>query len=85
MSFWISTDLDGTLLDHHDYSFQAAEEAVLKCKKLGIPIILNTSKTLAETRKIQNNIGIAGPLIVENGSALVYSEWSSSEIGRAHV
>lgn len=77
MSFWISTDLDGTLLDHHDYSFKAAEEALLECKKLGIPIILNTSKTLAETRKIQSAVRITGPLIIENGSALVYSERQS--------
>ncbi len=79
MSFWISTDLDGTLLDHHDYSFKAAEEALLECKTLGIPIILNTSKTLAETRKIQSDVGITGPLIVENGSALIYSESPSTQ------
>ena len=79
MSFWISTDLDGTLLDHHDYSFDAAEGALLECKKRAIPIILNTSKTLAESRKIQNKVGITGPLIVENGSALIYSEPRSTQ------
>ena len=72
MRFWISTDLDGTLLDHHNYSFEAASEALKLCHVLGVPIILNTSKTFAETQHIQTELGIRGPVAVENGSALIY-------------
>ena len=73
MHFWISTDLDGTLLDHHDYSFESANEALKLCRDQGVPIILNTSKTFAETKQIQTRLAINGPVIVENGSALIYS------------
>lgn len=70
-SFIISTDLDGTLLDHHDYSFQAALPALEQCKAQGLPIILNTSKTLSEALVLQEKLGLDAPLIVENGSAVV--------------
>lgn len=66
----VSTDLDGTLLDHFDYSWQAARPAVEKLASLKIPIILNTSKTYAEVRALQKELGLSGPFIVENGSAL---------------
>lgn len=72
MSYWVSTDLDGTLLDHSTYSFEGAKEGIALCQKNNISIILNTSKTLEETLHIQKQLGINGPVIVENGSALVF-------------
>jgi mannosyl-3-phosphoglycerate phosphatase len=45
----IYTDLDGTLLDHHTYSFEAAIPALAMLKKSGIPVIPCTSKTRSET------------------------------------
>lgn len=71
MTYLISTDLDGTLLDHHDYSWTAAKPAIRVCAEQGIPIIFNTSKTATEARALQTKIGIEGPAIVENGSALI--------------
>lgn len=71
MNFLISTDLDGTLLDHHSYQWQAATEAIELCEDSNIPIVFNTSKTLKEGLELQSQIGISGPMIVENGSALV--------------
>lgn len=71
--FLISTDLDGTLIDHHTYSFDAALPALSRCASLGIPVILNTSKTQAEAEQLQKHIGITGPMVVENGSALVFN------------
>lgn len=70
----VSTDLDGTLLDHHNYCWQAAQPAINTLSKHNIPIIFNTSKTLAETRQLQDEIGIAGPVIIENGSALAIQD-----------
>ena len=67
----VATDLDGTLLDHHDYSWDAARPAMTKLENLGIPVILNTSKTYSEVLDLQQQLGIAGPFIVENGSALL--------------
>lgn len=66
----ISTDLDGTLLDHHTYSWKAAEPAINFLKSNEIPIIFNTSKTLAEALQLQRDIHIEQTAIVENGSAL---------------
>ena len=44
----VFTDLDGTLLDHDDYSFEAARPALAKLETLNIPVILTTSKTATE-------------------------------------
>lgn len=71
MRFLIATDLDGTLLDHYSYAWQAANEAIKNCHQRKIPIVFNTSKTLAEVRQLQVKIGITGPMIVENGGALI--------------
>lgn len=72
--FIVSTDLDGTLLDHHDYSHAAAMPALRRCQALKIPVILNTSKTLQEAQQLQSKLGLMLPLIVENGSALLFNE-----------
>lgn len=70
LEFIVSTDLDGTLLDHDTYSWSAALPAIAALQERQIPIVFNTSKTFDEARQLQRNIGIQGPLIVENGSAL---------------
>ncbi len=68
--FIVSTDLDGTLLDHYSYSWEDARPAIEKLIDNDIPIIFNTSKTLAEALTLQKAMGIAQPAIVENGSAI---------------
>jgi mannosyl-3-phosphoglycerate phosphatase len=70
----VSTDLDGTLLDHFNYSWQAARPAMETLASLGIPVIFNSSKTYAEIRALQKQLGLSGPFIVENGSALFLPE-----------
>lgn len=64
------TDLDGTLLDHHDYSFAAAHEAIAALNRDDICWILNSSKTLAELRELRYELGQRHPLIVENGAGI---------------
>lgn len=66
----VATDLDGTLLDHHSYQWQGAQESIQKLKSLNIPIIINTSKTMEEVLVLQQQMGINDPFIVENGSAI---------------
>ena len=68
----IFTDLDGTLLDHHDYSFAAALPALHAIEQHGIPLILTTSKTLAEVSEINRELANPQPAIVENGCALCF-------------
>lgn len=70
----IFTDLDGTFLNHHDYSFEASSEALQKIKEAGIPLIFTTSKTKAEVEDLQEKVGISEPFIVENGAALFIPE-----------
>jgi len=66
----VFTDLDGTLLDHEDYSFAAAEPALARLRDLNIPVIPTTSKTLAELAILSKALDNPHPCIVENGSAL---------------
>ena len=68
----VYTDLDGTLLDHHSYSFQAAEAMLSTLKTLDIPVIPNTSKTFAELQKIRQQTKLQDtPFIIENGAAVL--------------
>ncbi len=66
----IFTDLDGTLLDHHTYSFDAARTALARLDRAGIPVILTTSKTLPEVLELKQGLGNRVPCIVENGSSV---------------
>ncbi|MEO9655288.1 HAD-IIB family hydrolase [Marinomonas sp.] len=66
----IFTDLDGTLLDHHTYSFQPALPALQTLKTFSIPCVLNTSKTFAELLSLRQALNHNDPFIVENGSAV---------------
>jgi mannosyl-3-phosphoglycerate phosphatase len=70
----IFTDLDGTLLDHHTYSWQAAQPAIDLCHRQGVPIILNSSKTRAELVVLQEKLSISDPFISENGGGVFFSE-----------
>jgi len=72
----IYTDLDGTLLDHHTYSFDAASPALAMLKKRGIPVIPCTSKTRSETVHLMRALDLYGPMIIENGAAIwVPRDW----------
>ncbi|MFT5082736.1 MAG: mannosyl-3-phosphoglycerate phosphatase family protein [Lentisphaeria bacterium] len=71
--FIVSTDLDGSLLDHYSYSWRAALPAITRLVSRNIPIVFNTSKTLVEALALQEEIGISGPVIIENGSAIAFS------------
>ena len=68
----IVTDLDGTLLDHDDYSFCAAKPAVAMVIQHAIPLVLATSKTAAEVGPLHAELGLGDtPAIVENGSGIM--------------
>ena len=68
----VFTDLDGTLLDHHDYDWSPARPALTHLRDLGIPVIIASSKTAAEIAPLRDDIGFAHcPAIVENGAGLL--------------
>ena len=66
----VFTDLDGTLLDHNDYSFDAAKEGLSLLKSNSVPIIIATSKTFSEVLLLQKELQIKEPFIVENGAGI---------------
>lgn len=68
----IFTDLDGTLLDHHTYSFQGAAEALRRLREHATPLILVSSKTRAEILKLQERLGFNEPFISENGGGIFF-------------
>lgn len=67
----VFSDLDGTLLNHDDYSFQGAVRALEKIRKRDIPLILNTSKTVAEVVNVRRALHNHHPFVVENGAAVL--------------
>ncbi|BBP43715.1 HAD-IIB family hydrolase [Thiosulfativibrio zosterae] len=66
----IFTDLDGTLLNHHTYDYAAVCPILARLKAANIPVILNSSKTLAELEAWQSKLSLPLPLIAENGGVL---------------
>jgi mannosyl-3-phosphoglycerate phosphatase len=66
----IFSDLDGTLLDHYTYQSTAAQTTIEQLKTANIPVILNTSKTLAELEVINRDFNFNAPFIIENGAAI---------------
>jgi len=66
----VFTDVDGTLLDHHTYSWAEAGPALELLRRRKIPLIISTSKTRAEVEELRNALGNGDPFIVENGGAI---------------
>ena len=66
----IFTDLDGTLLDHEDYSYQAAKPCLDYLYKNHIPLIFTSSKTAVEIEKFCLKTNFYHPYIAENGGLL---------------
>lgn len=66
----IFTDLDGTLLDYHTYSYTAALPSLELIKEKNIPLVLCSSKTRAEIEQWKNRIDNSHPFISENGGGI---------------
>lgn len=70
----IFTDLDGTLLDHHSYSWAKAAPALSLCRQKHVPVVLVSSKTRAEIQPLQVELGFSDPFVVENGGGIFFSK-----------
>ena len=68
--FLVFTDLDGSLLDHHSYSYQDALPQLRELERRGIPVIPASSKTRVEIERLRAELGNEHPFIVENGAAI---------------
>lgn len=75
----VFTDLDGTLLNHHDYRYDEAMPAIETLRAAGIPLILVSSKTRPEMRDLCEALAISDPYVCENGSLMVFpAAWADS-------
>ncbi|NQX89839.1 MAG: HAD-IIB family hydrolase [Halioglobus sp.] len=66
----VFSDLDGSLLDHFSYSYEAALPLIDALEHLGIPLILASSKTKAEMLALRDVLHNKHPFIIENGAAV---------------
>jgi len=76
----IFTDLDGTLLNHDNYSFEDASHMLGFIKTNNIPLIIVTSKTKNEVMQIQKKLAISTPFIVENGGGVIFPKEEGHDI-----
>jgi mannosyl-3-phosphoglycerate phosphatase len=72
-SLVVFADLDGTLLDHATYRFDAALPALRLLDEKNIPLILCSSKTSVEIERLRNHLHLRHPFIPENGGAIFIS------------
>jgi mannosyl-3-phosphoglycerate phosphatase len=79
IQYLVMTDLDGTLLDHSNYKWNSAQVALSYLKEHEIPVIVNTSKTMAELQTLLKELKLEHePYVVENGSAVVLPAFTDS-------
>lgn len=72
MPLLVFTDLDGTLLSHSDYSWDAARPALEHLAYIGAGVVLASSKTALEIGALRHEMGLEQwPAIVENGAGLL--------------
>lgn len=69
-SWVVFTDLDGTLLDHATYRWEAAQRALDALRDSRVPLIAVSSKTRAEIQPILTRLGRREPIVVENGGGI---------------
>jgi mannosyl-3-phosphoglycerate phosphatase len=71
----VISDLDGTLLNHDDYTYDAAKPALEFLREHDFPLILCSSKTSAEIIPLRGDMGFEHcPAIVENGGGILKAQ-----------
>ena len=66
----VFSDLDGTLLDHNNYSYTAAKPCLDYIRENNIPLIFTSSKTSIEIENLCAETNFYHPYIAENGALL---------------
>ena len=69
MNFLIFSDIDGTLLDHDNYSFGNLRNFIAKIKDK-VLVIFNSSKTFAEIIQLNEKLKLNFPFIIENSACI---------------
>jgi mannosyl-3-phosphoglycerate phosphatase len=73
------TDLDGTLLNFNDFSFDTIRSDILEFIKDGIDIIPVSSKTRPEMIEFCTDLGVNLPFIYENGAGFCSDAETSNQ------
>lgn len=81
MPLLVFTDLDGTLMSHNDYTWDAALPALEQLANIGAGVVLASSKTAPEIGRLRHDMGLERwPAIVENGAGLLRPHiWDSPQ------
>lgn len=67
----IFTDLDGCLLNKHDYDWSPAASTLEILRQRQVPVIMNSSKTVPEMTQLANELSLTdSTFISENGSVI---------------
>jgi len=64
------TDLDGTVLDNEDYSYESSINSIRTLKEHDVPVVFCSSKTKCEQEIYRWLLRVFDPFIVEDGSAI---------------
>ncbi len=75
------TDLDETLFEAKSGSFEPALPALQVLRERGITLVPCSFKTFQETLALQQQLGMEGPSIVENGGAIYYRPGELKPVG----
>lgn len=81
----VVSDLDGTLLNHHDYGFEAARPALAELRRRAIPLVLNSSKTASEIAELRRALDNSEPYVVENGAGIHLPDGRTLVLGKARA
>ena len=70
MTFILISDLDGTLLGHHNFDFGLIKSDIINLLDSGHLLVLASSKTKAEIESFCQELGRSVPFIYENGAGV---------------
>ena len=79
----VFTDMDGTILGHHDYAYAPVLPVLEKLAQYKVPVVVNSSKTFAEIALWLKKLHLQPPFIAENGG-VIYLASQKILLGRVY-
>lgn len=75
------TDLDGCLLNKHDYDWSPAAATLETLRRLGIPVVMNSSKTIAEMTQLADEMMLSNQTFISENGAVI--RWGRCQTNQA--
>ncbi|QEF98497.1 Glucosyl-3-phosphoglycerate/mannosyl-3-phosphoglycerate phosphatase [Stieleria maiorica] len=80
------TDLDGCLLNKHDYDWSPASATLDRLRQRQIPVVMNSSKTVPEMTLLADELGLSDNTFVsENGSVIRWGQDAGDRSGEIEI